>query len=60
MKQFFVVTTFLILFVGCNVSENKEARIKKLEMQIEKTVNRIQDFEDRIETLETNARAKED
>ena len=60
MKQLFVITAFLVLFVGCNVNENKEARIRKLETQIKHTTTRLEEFESRIQTLESTVRASEE
>ena len=56
MKQTLVVTAIVILFVGCN--ESKEGRIRNLESQIEQTNDQLQEFESRIEALESKAGAE--
>jgi len=53
MKQLLVTTVLLIALVGCNVSENKEARIQNLESQSKQSVSKIQQLEQRIESLES-------
>ena len=54
MKHLPVVTAFLILFVGCNMNENKEARIQKLEKLNEQTTTRLELLENRMQALESN------
>lgn len=57
MKRIFRVvalTSIVILHTGCNMSENKEARIRKLENQNEQTATKLQELESRIESLESS------
>jgi TolA-binding protein len=54
MKQLLVITACMALFVGCNFNESKEARIQKLETQIEQTTNKLQELENRIQTLDSD------
>lgn len=55
MKHLLVIMGVLILFAGCNMNENKEARIKKLEKQHEQMVAQIEQLESRIQLLESNS-----
>ena len=50
-KILFVFVTSLFLF-GCNMNPNKEARIQKLETELQQTLNKINQLESRVQTLE--------
>lgn len=54
MKQLLITTALLILCVGCNVNESKEGRIQKLEAQSQQTTTKLQELEQRIQTLESS------
>lgn len=52
MKKVFVIIAISVLFIGCNVNPSKEARIQKLENEIQLSMEKINQLEKRIETLE--------
>jgi len=54
MKRLLATTALLVLFAGCNMNENKEGRIRKLETQNEKITDRIELLENRLEEIESN------
>lgn len=58
MKKYLVATLF-VFCVGCNMSENKEARIQKLEAEIEQVSSDLEELQKRVQSLETPASAKE-
>ena len=57
MKQILLVTCCLVMFAGCGMNENKEARIQKLETQSEQLTKKLELLENRIQSLEPNAGA---
>lgn len=54
MKKALGVTTILILLYGCNMNPSKEARIQKLEKEIQLSLEKINQLEEKITTLEKN------
>ena len=52
MKKSLVIITLSLFFIGCHMNPNKEARIQKLETEIQQFVKKINQLERRIETLE--------
>ena len=54
MRRLLVTSVAVAMFVGCNVNESKEGRIRKLESQLEETAERLDQFEKRIHELESN------
>ena len=56
MKKLLLTPAFLVMFVGCNVNESKEGRIRKLETQNEEMVDRLELLENRIQILESNSK----
>ena len=52
MKKIFFIATFSLLLFGCNMNPSKEARIQKLEMEVEQTLNKINELESSVQTLE--------
>ena len=52
MKKVFGIIAISVLFIGCNMNPSKEARIQKLETEIQQSMEKINQLEKRIETLE--------
>lgn len=52
MKKILLLATCSLFFFGCNMSPNKEARIQKLETEIQKTTEKTKELENRIEVVE--------
>ena len=52
MKNIFLIATFSLFFTGCNMNPNKEARLQKLEMEIQQTMNKVNKIESKVQTLE--------
>ena len=53
MKRILGIIAISILFFGCNMNPNKEARIQKLETEIQQSMDRINQLEKRVATLES-------
>ncbi len=53
MKKILVFLTISVLFIGCNLNPNKEARIQKIEAEILQSNEKINQLENRIESLES-------
>lgn len=53
MKKILATLCLLALFGGCNMSENKEARLQKLETSNDQMAAEIEALEARIEALES-------
>ena len=54
MKKAFVILTLSILLFGCNMNPNKEARIQKLETELQLSIEKINQLEEKVTTLEKN------
>ncbi|MEM1328918.1 MAG: hypothetical protein AAGI23_23370 [Bacteroidota bacterium] len=52
MKKVLGIIAMSVLFVGCNMNPSKEARIQKLETEVQQSMEKINQLEERIETLE--------
>ena len=52
MKKAFGILALSVFFMGCNINPSKEARIQKLETEIQQSIEKINQLEKRIETLE--------
>ena len=52
MKKIFIITTFSLFLVGCNINPNKEARIQQLETEIQQTIDKINKLESNVQALE--------
>jgi len=52
MKQAFGIIAILLFCFGCNMNPNKEARIQKLETEIQQSAEKIDQLEKRVEILE--------
>lgn len=55
MMRLLIATAVLVSFIGCNINESKEGRLQKLEAQSKQTAAKIQDLQQRIESLESHA-----
>lgn len=54
MKKALGIFMLSILLFACNMNPNKEARIQKLEMEIQNSMERINQLEQKVEILEQN------
>ena len=52
MKKALGIIALSVFFIGCNMNPSKEARIQKLEAEIQHTVEKINQLEKRVEALE--------
>lgn len=52
MKNALTIIALSIFFIGCNVNLSKEARIQKLEAEIQQSIEKIDQLEKRIGSLE--------
>lgn len=52
MKKIFVIITFSLFFIGCNMNPSKEARIQKLETEIQQALDKINQLENSVQSLE--------
>lgn len=52
MKKTILIITFASLLISCNINPNKEARIQKLETEIQMATVKINDLDKRVESLE--------
>ncbi len=52
MKKTLGIIAISVFIIGCNMNPNKEARIQKLETEILQSIERIDQLENRVETLE--------
>ncbi len=59
MKKVLLIITIAGFFIGCNMNPSKEARIQKLEAEIQMTIHKVNELESRVQTLEVlNAQLK--
>ncbi len=52
MKKALLLISLTILCMGCNMNPNKEDRIQKLETEMQRTIDRVKELENRVHTLE--------
>ena len=52
IKKLVFITTLSMFLCGCNMNPSKEARIQKLEMEIQQSLVKIEALEARVQTLE--------
>jgi TolA-binding protein len=52
MKKIYLSATLVLFFFGCTMNPSKEARIQKLEIEIQQAIEKINSLESRIESLE--------
>jgi len=56
MKKIFLLLGCALFLFSCNMNPSKEARIQKLETEVQQTTDKISKLENRLEMLEaTNA-----
>ena len=53
MKKILLVVTLSFFFFGCNMNPNKEARLQKLETEIQQSNDKIKELENKVQTLES-------
>ena len=59
MKKTILILIIITLFVGCNINPSKEARIQKLESEMQIMMDKVNELENKVETLEvTNEQLK--
>jgi len=52
MNKILMIVIFSFFFFGCNMNPNKEARIQKLETELQQSIDKIEGLEHRVQTLE--------
>lgn len=52
MKKGLVIVVISLLFIGCNMNPSKEARIQKLETEMLQSIEKINQLENRVQSLE--------
>lgn len=52
MKKGLVIVVVSILFIGCNMNPSKEARIQKLETEMLQSIEKINQLENKVKSLE--------
>ncbi|MGB1204173.1 MAG: hypothetical protein ACPG5B_00935 [Chitinophagales bacterium] len=51
MKNIFIIASFLLFIFGCNMNPNKEARIQKLETEMQQATDKINKLENENKEL---------
>ena len=51
-NKILLIAVFFMFFMGCNMNPSKEARIQKLETEIQRSTDKIEMLESRIQVLE--------
>ena len=52
MKKVLILIIFTSFLISCNINPNKEARIQKLEAEIQLVTDKVNELENKIQTLE--------
>lgn len=52
MKKVFAISVTMLLLLGCAMNPSKEARIQKLETELVQSIDKINELEKRIISLE--------
>lgn len=52
MKKGLVIVVISLLFIGCNMNPSKEARIQKLETEMLQSIEKINQLENKVKSLE--------
>jgi len=52
MKKSLGIITITAFFIGCNMNPNKEARIQKLETEIQQSMEKIDQLENKVKAIE--------
>lgn len=50
-KRIFLMTSFSLFLFGCNVNPSKEARIQKLETELQQTIDKVNTLETSLQSL---------
>lgn len=59
MRKALIILCLATFFIGCNMNPSKEARIQKLESEIQQSIDQINQLEKRVANLESsNAQLK--
>jgi outer membrane murein-binding lipoprotein Lpp len=53
MKKVFLCIACSVFLLGCNMNPSKEARIQKLETEVQQTLDRVSELESSIQTLKS-------
>jgi len=53
IKKTVLISSLLVFLSGCNMNPSKEARIQKLETEIQQSQEKIGDLETRVQILES-------
>ena len=53
IKKIVLIATLSVFLSGCNMNPSKEARIQKLETEIQQSLEKIEDLEARVQALES-------
>ncbi|MGA9238223.1 hypothetical protein [Robiginitalea sp.] len=53
IKKTVLIATLSVFLSGCNMNPSKEARIQKLETEIQQSLEKIEDLEARVRALES-------
>lgn len=53
IKKTVLIASLSVFLSGCNMNPSKEARIQKLEMEIQQSLEKIEDLETRVHALES-------
>lgn len=54
MKKILLLSVFTALLFGCNMNPNKEERIQKLEADLQQSLKKINELEEKIKLKQTN------
>ncbi len=52
MKKTFLIIIFASFLISCNINPNKEARITKLETEIQMATDKIIELDERVKAVE--------
>lgn len=52
MKKTLLIITFASFLISCNINPSKEARIQKLETEIQLATDKINDLDKKVQSLE--------
>ena len=53
IKKTVLIATLSVFLSGCNMNPSKEARIQKLETEIQQSLEKIEDLDARVRALES-------
>jgi len=52
MRKTLIIAMLAILFIGCNINPSKEARLQKLEAEMQQMNNAVMELESQVQALE--------